>query len=731
MRTQFLPRLILCAALAARCASAEDFTFTRTSTNDAPDSALITLAITFEGTGICHAVEERLPGTLTVEGAPSAGGEILADCQALRWGPFDLASNTTLTYRVTGRSGIHPVEGSVWMDGHAVFALTGTSVVVGALPPVPATTPPAQVATPTLGPAGATTLPVDVSVSCATTGAELRYTVDGSLPTASSALVVGAITIDADTLLSVRGFKDGMTPSRAAYGLYATPPPQAEDLIEVSREILIADGATPLIAVNATVLSGSTVSYTVTETVALGLTPFDITESGVWDDAARAIRWGAFNDGQSRTLTYRVGNLGVNKRVYVLEGTASVNGLPASITGADRVEPLSGPAGSPGAPQPSHEAIDISRAAELTWTNPPSVACNAVYLSANGAAVAALDAAVRVRYDGSTVWSAYRPETPLTYRTPYFWRIVEFDSQGEFSAGPVWSFTVKTSDTGVALSEGFEHGGAMPPGWTQAYVWYSYSWTFQSGGYSGNPAGAHSGSYNALLFRWGGATTRLITPPLNLPHGGMRLSFWHAQKQWSTPDRLSVYYRTSADGAWTLIPGASFTANVPDWTQRVFDLPGASSTYSIAFEGRSESGYGVCIDDVEVYPALAARSTPHGWLTQYNLTEGGLGFDEAEVLDSDGDSIPNWQEFVANTNPTNSASAFRILGVDPGPPATVTFEPATPDRDYTLQVSDDLASDVWSDVPDQGPRMGAEGLDVMEDEEGAPARFYRIRVQLP
>ena len=86
MRSQLLPSLILSAALAACGASAADFAFTRTSTNDAPDEALVTLAITFEGTGICQAVEERLPGTLTAEGAPSAEGVVLADSRTLRWG---------------------------------------------------------------------------------------------------------------------------------------------------------------------------------------------------------------------------------------------------------------------------------------------------------------------------------------------------------------------------------------------------------------------------------------------------------------------------------------------------------------------------------------------------------------------------------------------------------------------------------------------------------------------
>jgi hypothetical protein len=44
---------------------------------------------------------------------------------------------------------------------------------------------------------------------------------------------------------------------------------------------------------------------------------------------------------------------------------------------------------------------------------------------------------------------------------------------------------------------------------------------------------------------------------------------------------------------------------------------------------------------------------------------------------------------------------------------------------------DDLVNGVWDAVPGQRPRMGGEGVDAMEDDGDAPARFYRIRVELP
>jgi len=60
--------------------------------------------------------------------------------------------------------------------------------------------------------------------------------------------------------------------------------------------------------------------------------------------------------------------------------------------------------------------------------------------------------------------------------------------------------------------------------------------------------------------------------------------------------------------------------------------------------------------------AIAPQGTPMSWLAQYGLTND--GFNVEELLDSDGDGIPNWKEYVAGTDPTDSNSTFRIIGMD-------------------------------------------------------------------
>lgn len=74
---------------------------------------------------------------------------------------------------------------------------------------------------------------------------------------------------------------------------------------------------------------------------------------------------------------------------------------------------------------------------------------------------------------------------------------------------------------------------------------------------------------------------------------------------------------------------------------------------------------------------------------------------------------------------------FRILSIDSGPPANVIFMPASTLRVYTLQSATNLVGVLWADVPGQGPRPGSGGQDAMSDGSGCPARFYRIKVEVP
>jgi alpha-tubulin suppressor-like RCC1 family protein len=79
-----------------------------------------------------------------------------------------------------------------------------------------------KVATPAFSPAaGNYSAAQTVAITSATTGATLRYTTDGSVPTTSSAVVPGGgLLVDKSTTVKVRGFRTGWTNSDLRQGTY-------------------------------------------------------------------------------------------------------------------------------------------------------------------------------------------------------------------------------------------------------------------------------------------------------------------------------------------------------------------------------------------------------------------------------------------------------------------------------------------------------------------------------
>lgn len=57
---------------------------------------------------------------------------------------------------------------------------------------------------------------------------------------------------------------------------------------------------------------------------------------------------------------------------------------------------------------------------------------------------------------------------------------------------------------------------------------------------------------------------------------------------------------------------------------------------------------------------ITAHNVPATWLAAHGLTN---DFDAAELTDADGDSFAAWQEYLADTDPADAASALRFIGV--------------------------------------------------------------------
>ncbi|SDX37958.1 chitobiase/beta-hexosaminidase C-terminal domain-containing protein [Paenibacillus sp. CF384] len=95
------------------------------------------------------------------------------------------------------------------------YEFGGTDWVPGYVAPV------STVATPTFSPAAGTyTSAQSVTISSSTSGADIRYTTDGSTPTASSTLYTGAVNVSSSQTLKAIGIKSGMTNSAVASAAY-------------------------------------------------------------------------------------------------------------------------------------------------------------------------------------------------------------------------------------------------------------------------------------------------------------------------------------------------------------------------------------------------------------------------------------------------------------------------------------------------------------------------------
>jgi alpha-tubulin suppressor-like RCC1 family protein len=116
---------------------------------------------------------------------------------------------------------------------------------------------------PTFTPAaGSYVAPVFVRIVTATTGAVVRYTLDGSDPTLASALYQWPIRVDATTTVKARAYKDSYTPSAVGSAAYALDAAGAVDTpLIVPAGGFFDGGVTATVSVQA---SGATLRYTTT-----------------------------------------------------------------------------------------------------------------------------------------------------------------------------------------------------------------------------------------------------------------------------------------------------------------------------------------------------------------------------------------------------------------------------------------------------------------------------------
>ena len=143
------------------------------------------------------------------------------------------------------------------------------------------------------------------------------------------------------------------------------------------------------------------------------------------------------------------------------------------------------------------------------------------------------------------------------------------------------------------------------------------------------------------------------------------------------------------------------------------------------------NGDGVAAFDMGAYEFLLPTADsngdgiPDGWTQQHGLNP----CDPTVAAGNpDGDAHTTFEEWQANTDPTNAHSCFHIISITHGPPVTVHFLSSS-NRVYTLRSATNLTAGGWSDVPGQADVPGTGGLHSLADTHVGPARFYRVGVR--
>jgi hypothetical protein len=128
--------------------------------------------------------------------------------------------------------------------------------------------------------------------------------------------------------------------------------------------------------------------------------------------------------------------------------------------------------------------------------------------------------------------------------------------------------------------------------------------------------------------------------------------------------------------------------------------------------------------EADFAPTLATNATPHWWLHQFF---GVTNYDAAELGDEDGDGVPAWQEYGADTDPTNGASFLRLWFDAAGPDAALLFWSST-GRHYHLETRTGWSDADWQSADDE---PGTGGVQSLTTTNASDQLYYRLRVTQP
>ena len=317
---------------------------TRSVNTGTPTAPVVTFSVVPGTNANCVAVTESLPLGLSATNV-TAGGSYIASNNVVLWGPFFGTNTQSLSYQAVGQPGTYPVRAAWSVDGVGGGEAVGTNIIVASATPSVVPTPPPQVATPAFSPGSGSNVPVNLTISCATTGAVIYYTLDGSLPTQASTLYTGAVYLASASTVRAVGLTNGWTPSVASVAYYG--PPAAPAAAQLTRSVNTTTSTAPVVTFS--VVPGTNAScVAVTEWLPLGVGATSVTAGGNYVASNNVVLWGPFFGTNALALSYQaVGQAGT----YPARATWSVDGVSGGEAVGTNIVVAPGPgSGFPTAP---------------------------------------------------------------------------------------------------------------------------------------------------------------------------------------------------------------------------------------------------------------------------------------------------------------------------------------------------------------------------------------------
>ena len=202
---------------------------------------------------------------------------------------------------------------------------------------------------------------------------------------------------------------------------------------------------------------------------------------------------------------------------------------------------------------------------------------------------------------------------------------------------------------------------------TATYTDTTYALTVTSGSGSGSFTNTHQVAIAAnapapgqAFSQWTGDTAYLAdsnssSTTVTMPAQAVNLSATYV-------DITYVLTVTSGTGGGSYTNGhvQSIAANAPapgqafsQWTgDTVYLADSNSSSTTVTMPAQTVS---LTATYKDAAPQSTTNGTPYAWLDQYGLTN----YVADAVLDQDNDGLLTWQEYIAGTDPTNSASCLK------------------------------------------------------------------------